>query len=134
MSEGTPPMAILLVDDEPRLRQTLARSLAARGHRVDEAATCREAVAAATARRYDLLLLDVNLPDATGWDVLRELAARGRSLPTVVLSAVPPSASRVREFKPLAVLHKPFPMEALLRLVRAASGPAPAPAGAAGDD
>ena len=113
-------MAILLVDDELRLRQTLARSLAARGYRVDEAATCREAVTAAIGRPYDLLLLDVNLPDATGWDVLRELAATGRRLPTVVFSAVPPSAARVKEFRPLAVLHKPFPMDALLRVVRAA--------------
>lgn len=122
MSDGDVPMSILLVDDEARLRRTLARSLAARGHRVDEAETCREAVAAARSARYDLLLLDVNLPDATGWDVLRELAAAGRSLPTVVLSAVPPSASRVREFEPLGVLHKPFPMDALLRLVRLAAG------------
>lgn len=121
MAEGERPMAILLVDDEARLRQTLARSLAARGHAVDEAATRREAVALATAKPYDLLLLDVNLPDATGWDVLRDLAAAGRSLPTVVLSAVPPSATRVREFRPLGVLHKPFPMDALLRLVRSAA-------------
>lgn len=112
-------MAILLVDDEARLRQTLARSLAARGYRVDEAATRRDAVAAAIDRRYHLLLLDVNLPDATGWDVLRDLAAAGRPVPTVVFSAVPPSAKRVKEFRPLAVLHKPFPMDALLRLVRA---------------
>lgn len=128
MGEAERAMAILLVDDEARLRRTLARSLAARGHRVDEAGTHREAVAAATSGAYDLLLLDVNLPDATGWDVLRDLAAAGRSLPTVVLSAVPPSASRVREFRPLGVLHKPFPMDALLRLV----GLAGASAGRAG--
>lgn len=113
-------MSILLVDDEARLRRTLARSLAARGYRVDEAATHREAVAAATGHAYDLLVLDVNLPDATGWDVLRDLAAVGRRVPTVVISAVPPSAKRVKEFRPLAVLHKPFPMDALLRLVQAA--------------
>jgi len=116
-------MAILLVDDEARLRQTVARSLSARGHRVVEAATSREAVATATGAEFDLLLLDVNLPDGTCWDVLRELAAAGRSLPTVIVSAVPPSATRVREFRPLGVLHKPFPMEALLRLVRLATGP-----------
>lgn len=113
-------MSILLVDDEARLRQTIARSLSARGYRVDEAATYRDAVAAVGRARYDLLLLDVNLPDATGWDVLRELEATGQSVPTVVFSAVPPSARRVREFRPLGVLHKPFPIDALLRLVRSA--------------
>ncbi|MGH2535043.1 MAG: response regulator transcription factor [Thermomicrobiales bacterium] len=118
MIGGTPAMSILLVDDETRLRRAIARSLTARGYRVDEAATCREAVAAASSGRYDLLLLDVNLPDATGWDALRELAAAGRTIPTVMVSAVPPSASRVREFQPVGVLHKPFPIDALLRLVQ----------------
>jgi DNA-binding response OmpR family regulator len=126
MNGDARPMAILVVDDEPRLRQTIARSLAAHGHSVDQAATCKEAVTAASGRDYDLMLLDVNLPDATGWDVLRELRSRGRSIPAVVVSAVPPSAARVREFRPFGVLHKPFPIDALLRLVRQAEG-APGP-------
>jgi CheY-like chemotaxis protein len=115
---GGEPMAILLVDDEPRLRSALARSLSVRGHKVDQAATHREAIDAASRRTYDLLLIDINLPDATGWDVLRDLRAAGREIPAIVLSAVPPSAVRLREFRPLGVLHKPFPIEALLRLVR----------------
>jgi DNA-binding response OmpR family regulator len=118
---GEGAMSILVVDDEDRLRQTIVRSLAARGHAVDQAGTCRAAVAAATAGDYDLMLLDVNLPDATGWDVLRELQAAGRVVPAVVVSAVPPSAQRVREFQPFGVLHKPFPMDALLRLVSMAA-------------
>jgi DNA-binding response OmpR family regulator len=115
---GDQPMAILLVDDEPRLREALARSLTVRGHHVDQAATHREAINAATSRAYDLLLVDINLPDETGWDILRDLRAVGREMPAIVLSAVPPAAARVREFRPLGVLHKPFPIEALLRLVR----------------
>jgi DNA-binding response OmpR family regulator len=111
-------MSILLIEDETHLRETLARSLAARGHRVDQAATYREAYAAAMAMNFDLLLVDINLPDATGWDLLRDLRSAGRSIPAIVLSAIPPSTSQVREFGPLAVLHKPFPIEALLRLVR----------------
>jgi DNA-binding response OmpR family regulator len=121
-------MSILLVDDETRLRQAIARSLTAHGHRVEEAATCQEAIAAVSNRHYDLLLIDVNLPDATGWDVLRQLRASGRTMPAVIVSAVPPSATRVKEFRPLGVLHKPFPIEALLQLVRNAPGP---PSGAA---
>lgn len=120
MDGAATPMAILVVDDEPRLRQAFARSLSAHGHAVDVAATGREAIDAATRRAYDLLLLDVNLPDATGWDVLRELTSRGRPARAVVISAVPPSAARVREFRPFGVLHKPFPVDALLRLVRQA--------------
>jgi DNA-binding response OmpR family regulator len=110
-------MSILLVEDEARLRQAIARSLTVRGHQVSEAASHREAVDRALTQPVDLLLLDVNLPDATGWDVLRDLAAAGRSVPCVVFSAVPPSASRIREFRPVGVLQKPFPIEALIRLV-----------------
>jgi DNA-binding response OmpR family regulator len=111
--------AILLVEDEPRLRRTLASSLVGRDFQVTEATTAAEAIAAALGNRFDLMLLDVNLPDATGWDVLRELRAVGREVPVVVLSAVPPNPARVREFKPFGVLHKPFPIDALLRLIRA---------------
>lgn len=110
-------MTFLLVDDESRLRQALARSLTARGHRVEQAANHEEAVDAALNGSYDLLLLDVNLPDATGWEVLRDLRAAGKEIPTVIFSALPPSTSRVREFRPLGVLTKPFPIEALLRFV-----------------
>src|SRR5262245_45807445 len=112
--------SILLVEDERRLRQTLARSLEGRDFQVVEATTAAEAVAAATTNHFDLMLLDVNLPDATGWDVLRGLRSADRELPVVVLSAVPPNPARVREFKPFGILYKPFPIDALLRLIRAA--------------
>jgi DNA-binding response OmpR family regulator len=115
---GVNTMAILLVDDEPRLREALARSLSVRGHHVDQAATHEEAVNVATTRHYDLLLIDINLPDATGWDVLRDLKTTGKEIPAIVISALPPSAARIREFRPIGVLHKPFPIEALMRLVR----------------
>lgn len=119
MSEPVECGSILLVEDEPRLRQTLALSLTGRDFQVVEATTAAEAIAAATTGRFDIMLLDVNLPDATGWDVLRHLRSTGSELPIVVLSAVPPNPARVREFSPYGVLHKPFPMDALLRLIRA---------------
>jgi DNA-binding response OmpR family regulator len=120
VAEKTACGTILLVEDERRLRQTLARSLEGRDFQVVEATTAAEAIAAATTNHFDLVLLDVNLPDATGWDVLRELRSAGRELPVVVLSAVPPNPARVREFKPFGILYKPFPIDALLRLIRAA--------------
>lgn len=123
MGDGDTTMAILIVEDEPHLRRSLVRSLVARGFAVSEATSGEAAVRTALAERPDLMLLDVNLPDATGWDVLRELRARGATIPAVVMSAVPPSPARVREFGPLGVLHKPFPVDALLRIVRNAGPP-----------
>lgn len=120
MSDRNGCSSILLVEDESRLRQTLSMSLRGRDFHVLEAATAAEAIAAAAADHFDLMVLDVNLPDATGWDVLRRLRQVNRALPVVVLSAVPPNPARVREFKPFGVLQKPFPIDALLRLIHSA--------------
>jgi DNA-binding response OmpR family regulator len=108
---------VLMVEDEAPLRLVIARNLTSRGVQVREAATAAEAVQAISMEVPDLLLLDINLPDRTGWDVLRALERRGVQVPTIVVSAVRVSQSRLDEFRPLAYLPKPFPIEALLRLV-----------------
>ncbi|MGI8492201.1 MAG: response regulator transcription factor, partial [Acidimicrobiales bacterium] len=108
---------ILVVEDEELLRRIIVRNLAARGHMVSEAKTAAEAVASVAGAWPDLMLLDINLPDRSGWDVLRELRDRGIDVPTAVISAVRIVPSRLEEFKPLAYLTKPFPLEALLRIV-----------------
>lgn len=113
---------LLIVDDEERLRQAFARALTGRGYAVTQAASHADAMRILDAESFDVLLLDINLPDATGWDVLRDLRSAGRSLPTVVFSAVPPKTSLVREFGPIGVLHKPFPMDALFQLVERTVG------------
>jgi DNA-binding response OmpR family regulator len=120
---------VLLVDDEARLRGIIARYLRARGHHVIEAATAAEACSALDLERVDVLLLDVNLTEETGWDVLRWLrdsAQQPRAAPrpcVVILSAVPPSPKRVEQFAPDAVLNKPFPIDALARLVETSCRP-----------
>ncbi|MGE3796739.1 MAG: response regulator [Thermomicrobiales bacterium] len=111
------PRKVLLVEDELRLGESLARGIRAHWHDVQLERTCAGAVRAALERHFDVLLLDINLPDASGWDVLRQLDAAGRRPRTVVFSAIRPSSARVREFAPLAVLEKPFPIDALIRLV-----------------
>ncbi len=84
------------------------------------------------ATSFDLIVLDINLPDQTGWDVLRAALSEGRieplvvegqgeKLPVVVLSAVRVGPGRLAEFHPLAYLPKPFPMDALLRLAAEAA-------------
>jgi DNA-binding response OmpR family regulator len=108
---------VLLVEDEAVLRKVIARNLTSRGIEVDEASTGSEAVQAVASHTPDLLLLDINLPDQTGWDVLRELKRRGKDVPTIVVSSVRVSKNRLDEFQPLAYLPKPFPIEALLRRV-----------------
>jgi DNA-binding response OmpR family regulator len=108
---------ILLVEDEPVFRQIVARNLRARGCEVIEAETAREGLARLKEDLPDLLLLDINLPDRSGWDILRQMQLRGTQVPTIIVSAVRVSEERLAEFKPKAYLPKPFPLEALLRIV-----------------
>lgn len=129
---------ILVVEDEASLRRIIALNLVRRGHTVIEAdsvATAQEALAA-FAQRFDLILLDLNLPDHTGWDVLRslELGAQNhhyvgmssRQPLVIIITAVRPVRSRLEAFHPAAVLLKPFPIEALLRLIQRVLGTPPA--------
>jgi DNA-binding response OmpR family regulator len=108
---------VLLVEDEAALRRVIARNLTGRGLDVFEAATVAEALQALSSELPDLILLDLNLPDRSGWDVLRDLQRRNITVPTIVVSAVRVSQNRLDEFHPMAYLPKPFPIDALLRLV-----------------
>lgn len=117
---------VLIVEDENPLRRILTLNLARRGYNVVEADTAEAALDALHASAageipFDLILLDINLPDQSGWDVLRHLRedpqlAMRPPPAVIVISAVRPHDTRIAEFHPDAVLLKPFPIEALLRL------------------
>ena len=97
MAEGH----ILLVEDDESLRSVVARHLRARGWEVTEATSAEEAaVALATGPRPSLVLLDINLPGETGWDLLRGGALGGPAGPPVVVVTAttigPRPAARVR--------------------------------------
>ena len=130
---------ILVVEDEAPLRRIMVLNLVRRSHTLIEAESVAAAQEALVAfgGQFDLILLDLNLPDRAGWDVLRLLAqmpdlaqnvdGRGsRQLPVIVVTAVRPARSRLEEFHPAAVLLKPFPIEALLRLIQRVLTAAPA--------
>ena len=116
---------VLLVDDEPAIAEILSRSLRARGHEVRVAATGMDALLALAEEVPDVLVLDISLPDITGWEVLRRLSPLDRArVPVIVFSASPLASGRVAEFKPAGVLEKPFPIVALLRLIAEVQAPA----------
>jgi DNA-binding response OmpR family regulator len=108
---------ILLVEDDASLSDVIGRNLARRGLDVRMATTVSDALRAVAKIRPDLLLLDINLPDRSGWELLRALHGQGIEIPTIVISATRCTPERLIEFKPLAFLPKPFPLDALLRLV-----------------
>ncbi len=109
------PARVLLVEDEDILRRVLARSLAQRGWSVDQAAAVGAALACCAVAWPDVIVLDLYLPDAPGWELLRQLEGAPRLRPgVVVISAVPPQRSAVAQFRPLVYLQKPFAIDALL--------------------
>ena len=111
---------VLVVEDDEPLRRIITSNLTARGHAVRQASDASMALSALAEEQPDLLILDINLPDRTGWDVLRE-ARLSDEVGVLMLTAVPVSPRRLAEFRPVAYLPKPFPLEALLRLAGSTS-------------
>src|SRR5260370_42351425 len=93
-----PGARILLVEDDEVLCDVIGRNLRARGHEVRTAENAESALAQLRGSQIDLIILDINLPDQTGWEVLRtaqlggctgqpELDHHVQTLPVVRLSA-----------------------------------------------
>ncbi len=112
---------VLLVDDEPQLRRTLATNLEARGYEVLQAATGEEALRLVAERRPDVVILDIGLPGMDGIEVVH--GVRGWSdVPIIVLSARGDERDKVEALDAGAddYLTKPFGMGELLARLRAA--------------
>ena len=79
--------SILLIDDEENLRRTLAMILVREGYVVETAATIKEARERVEASTYDLVFLDLKLPDANGLSLLPDLRRRFPNTPVLILTA-----------------------------------------------
>jgi PAS domain S-box-containing protein len=115
-------MSILVVDDESESRTLLTEILRSEGFRV-RAADCGElALASLTARKPELVLLDIRMPAMDGFEVCRRVKEREdtRNIPIIILSASGDSADRVKGLRLGAVdyISKPFQREELLARVR----------------
>ena len=120
--------SILIVEDDAALRSVVAHYLAALGYFVLQAGTFREAVEQ-MAIKPTLMILDINLPDATGWDVAQWLEAMTAPVPIVLISGGTPEAKRLQQFHPVAFLPKPFAVENLLAVVEEQLPPPASPLG-----
>ncbi|MGP3698014.1 response regulator [Rhodobacter sp. NSM] len=80
-------MRILLVEDDPGLGGAIRDQIAAEGHAADWMTGVGDAAVAMSTAAYELVLLDLNLPDGNGLDFLRSLRARGHAMPVIILTA-----------------------------------------------
>jgi two-component system response regulator MprA len=114
-------MRILLVEDEVKVARFVARSLQAEGHAVEIAGHVEAARAALAVDSFDLIVLDLMLPDVDGVTFCRELRARGDPTPVLMLTARDAVKDRVQGLDSGAddYLTKPFALEELLARVRA---------------
>jgi len=131
-----PTYRVLVVDDEPDITALVAYHLAKAGYRVATASNGREALAAAREERPDLLVLDLMLPGASGYDVLAELRRRDetKDIGIILLTARREEPDRIKGLSLGAddYIPKPFSPQELVLRVRAVLRRLAAPAVAAG--
>jgi adenylate cyclase len=115
---------ILVVDDAESNRELLARHLTRLGHRVVNAATGAEAIELVEQMKFDLVLLDLILPDISGYDVLRHLKQRDglRNIPVLIISAINDEDDIARCIEAGAEDYLSKPINPVILRARIASG------------
>jgi two-component system, OmpR family, response regulator len=113
-------MRILVIEDEPRLLQSLARALREEGYAVDTADAGDDGLYKAESYDYDAIVLDIMLPRLDGWSVLEKLRQQ-KQTPVLLLTARDATRDRVRGLDTGAddYLVKPFDLPELLARLRA---------------
>jgi two-component system, OmpR family, KDP operon response regulator KdpE len=117
---------ILVVDDEPQIRRVMRTTLVARGYMVDDARNGEDALEKLRAERFDLVLLDMNMPGIGGMETCRIIRSQG-DIPIVILSIRNAEKDKVEALDAGAddYVTKPFSMPELLARIRAALRRAP---------
>ncbi len=114
-------MRFLLVEDDPMIGDTLRAALRMEGHAVDWVRDAAAAQSTLASERFDLVLLDLGLPQGNGLDVLRAARGRGDATPVIVLTARDGPGDRVAGLDAGAddYLVKPFELDELGARIRA---------------
>jgi two-component system, OmpR family, alkaline phosphatase synthesis response regulator PhoP len=114
--------SVLVVEDDPTLRLGLTKTLRSAGFRVETAKTGREGLELALNEAFDLVILDVMMPEKNGFEVCEELRGHDHDLPIIMLTAKGEEEDKVRGLKLGAddYVTKPFGVSELLARVDAA--------------
>lgn len=116
---------VLVIDDDPSIREAIRFVLSDEGFEVDEAANGQAALDAIDRRHPDLILLDMKMPVMDGWEFVGRYRARyDRRAQIVVVTAAQDAARRSADAGADDYLSKPFDLDDLVRLVSTLVGPA----------
>ena len=119
---------ILLVEDNEMNRDMLSRRLARRGYAVEMAVDGPEGVTKAVAGGYDLILMDMSLPEIDGWEATRRIRAaeQGAPVPIIALTAHAMAGDREKALEAGCNDYdtKPVDLDRLLGKIQALLGPA----------
>ncbi len=112
---------ILLVEDDALLNKTLTYNLISEGYDTASALNAGAAAELLTQTEYDLVLLDINLPDGSGYDLCRLIKSENPDTLVIFLTANDQESDQIRGYEVGAVdyITKPFSIGALLRKIRA---------------
>ena len=113
---------ILVVDDDPAIREAVALMLELEGYSVRTAANGLEALSRIEETPPACVVLDLQMPVLDGWAVAQALAAQGMNYPVVVMTAAPESRRWARDIGAVACLSKPFNIDDLLAEVELVVG------------
>jgi DNA-binding response OmpR family regulator len=108
---------ILVVDDDPQIRQSLSKVLSAEGYEVDLAADGQEGVEIFDTKQIDLVLLDINLPGNGGWEVFGALTASNPFLPIIIITGRENQQDLATLAGVGALMEKPLNLPLLLKTI-----------------
>ena len=120
MSSQMSRQFILLVEDDEAMRRAIERALSNNGHMIRAASTCVEGLRIALCAEPALLVLDIELPDGSGWSLLEAMrsAHPDSTTRTIVISSTSVSRAMVRSGDVAKFVSKPFDMAYLIETVR----------------
>lgn len=114
---GPRPGPVLVVDDDPAILRIITLTLADEGYTVLTATNGREALATITAQQPALVLLDLQMPEMGGWELVEHLRALDLLVPIVLMTASYRESPAAERYSVADYLPKPFDLIDLLQVV-----------------
>ena len=112
---------ILYVEDHRDTAEAVKQMLEDAGYKVEISFRGKDALEKAHEKKFDLVLLDVMLPDMSGWDIFKTLSSKKYNAKYAFLSVIPVSSERMKEFKKAGIsdyITKPFTKKDLLERIK----------------